>query len=211
MAIPKAVAVFPVGHYGGSFPLDTVTPLRCHEVRRGQDVLELTEEQYTVWSAAHGWPDAASRRPWTAQRVVEAASGRGVADPGRVLAQLLAEGLLAQVAPGHVAERDFARGHRLLPLMLGLGNSPVEPGLYTIGLFGRPVVRVTRPIFALWEWAHLDANLWEACQTFAHLERVSGGTDPETTDPMFVLHDLLGTLHLLLAANAACVDVASGS
>jgi hypothetical protein len=82
--------------------------------------------------------------------------------------------------------------------MLGLGNLPDQPWLYSIGLMGQERIRVSRLVFELWAWGHLDGNLWRACETLAKLETADG--------PAEFLDGFLHTLHGLLNAQAAYLD-----
>lgn len=197
--------VFSIGHYLGALVASPDEGGRVHQVRRGADIEELTEDRFRVWAVAQGSAEQQDT-PWTRSVVEDFSVKAGVADPGPVVSELLAAGLLAEVAPD--APREFALRHQLRPLMLGLGNSSDEPWLYGIGFGSQPVLKVTREVYGLWEWAHRDENLWHACETFAEVESGSGGTEPELTDPARVLDGLLSGLHNLTATTAAYLDIA---
>lgn len=116
---------------------------------------------------------------------------------------LLTRHLLAPVTD----QVEFAAKHRLLPLVLGLGNTPEEPYLFAAGLLYRPLVAMTSPLYDLWQWAHLSPDLWSACQEAAAVAEQAGATSPEQTDPLRVLAGALETAPQLLAAKVACFDV----
>lgn len=116
---------------------------------------------------------------------------------------LLALGLLADT-DDQVA---FASEHRLLPLALGLGNTPDEPWVFSAGLLYQPLVGMTGPLYDLWQWAHLSPDLWTACREAAAVAVQAGATDAEQTDPAAVLAGALATVPHLLAARVACFDV----
>ncbi len=147
------------------------------QVRVGAEVHELSAGQYEVWLAAHSSP---------------VSSG-----------DLLARGLLASTADP-VA---FAAAHRLLPLALGLGNTPEEPWLFSAGALYQPVVSMTAPLYDLWQWAHLSPDLWSACREAAAVAVAAGAADAEQTDPGAVLAGALETVPHLLSARVACFDV----
>jgi hypothetical protein len=143
---------------------------------------------------------------WTPTALERHLAGLQIAEPASLVAALLERGFLVEVAPGTGAAVEFARGHRAVPTMYGLGNSPEEPWLYSIGLFGQEMLQVARPVFELWAWGHLDGDLWRACESFAEQERAAGGTEPEVCDPAQVLAGFLGALHGLLNVQAIHLD-----
>jgi len=149
-------------------------------VRRGATVHELTEQQLGTWVAAHGSPDAA---PDT---------------------ELIGMGLLVEVVPGTDQALGFAQTHRLVPLMLGLGNAVDAPSMFEIGFRGQAFVQVNPTIYDLWHWSAMDDTLWATCQSAADAASRSNAVD---TDPRALLDTLLESLHLLLLRNAACLDI----
>jgi hypothetical protein len=145
-----------------------------HQVRAGAVIHDLDTAGYTTWLAAHSSP---------------------VTDD-----DLLKLGLLADI-DDQVA---FASKHRLLPLALGLGNTPDEPWIFSAGLLYEPLVGMTGPLYDLWQWAHLSPDLWTACREAAAVAAQAG---TEETDPAEVLAGALSTVPHLLAARVACFDV----
>jgi hypothetical protein len=101
----------------------------------------------------------------------------------------------------------FASAHRLLPLALGLGNTPDEPWLFAAGLLYQPMVAMTGPMYDLWQWAHLSPDLWSACQESAAVAVAAGADSPEQTDAVRVLAGALEVVPQLLTAKVACFDV----
>lgn len=116
---------------------------------------------------------------------------------------LLSRGLLADTTD----QVTFASGHRLLPLALGLGNTPEEPWLFSAGLLYEPMVAMTGPLYDLWQWAHLSPDLWSACREAAAVAVQAGMTASEQTDPTEILSGALAVLPELLTAKVACFDV----
>jgi hypothetical protein len=84
--------------------------------------------------------------------------------------------------------------------MLGLGNTPGEPWLYTIGFVDRPVVGVTREIYNVWESCDLAGSLWSTVEAVAGLTS-SGGSGAERG-----LTSLLGTIHHLLTMSVVYLE-----
>jgi hypothetical protein len=205
-----AALVLPLGQLIGTMPDDSAGG-HHHGIRRGGVVEELSDAELAAWAVAHGPPDdEASPQPWTATALRTHLAGLDVPDPAAIVDRLLARDLLVEVALDAEGGPEFARGHRAVPILYGLGNSAEEPWMYGIGLLGHEMIQVTRPIFELWAWAHLDDNLWLACQTFAETERAAGGTDPEVCDPARVLIGFLSALHGLLGMHAVYLDVLVG-
>lgn len=171
--------LLPIGHDLGVFH-DGVGG-RVHQVRVGTEIEDLTEALYATWRAAHESP---------------------VEGP---VEELLDRRLLASTA----SPVEFASTHRLLPLALGLGNTPEEPGMFTAGLLYQPVAAMTGPLYDLWQWAHLSPDLWSACREAAAVAAGAGVTEPDQTDPARILSGTLASVSQLLAARVACFDVRS--
>src|SRR5688572_4190971 len=169
-----APLVLPIGQYFGTFHPTSDGAQRVHGVRIGGEIRELGEDPFTVWSLAHGVPGRLDAGPWTTGALLAAAGSAGAGD---VVAGLLAEGLLAEVTPGTAGSVEFARRHRLGHRMLGLGNTPDEPWLYSIGLFGQPVIRVSRDVYNLWEACDLAESVWAAVEWMAEPDGPDGPED----------------------------------
>jgi hypothetical protein len=139
------------------------------QVRLGGEIVELTDDEFAVWSSAHGLNE--EKRARHAE-------------------ELLARSLLADVGPD--SPNDFAARHRLLPLQLGLGNTPEAPAMFRSGTAKLPLTGMTRNLYDLWLSSHLSPNLLIACKE-------------HDTNPSAVLT----VLHALLAHSAACLDLAT--
>lgn len=193
--------LLPVGHGLGAFHPGDGETAPVQQVRLGTAIAELTDAEFLVWTLAHGLVDEQGQAvPSTEAAVLE------YTDDQETVRSLLARGLLAEVVPGSSESVGFASAHRLVPLALGLGNSPEQPWLFAAGLLHQPLVLMTGGMYDLWQWAHLSPNLWLACQELALVATQAGLTDPEQTDPEQVLAGALGSLHQLLATRVACVD-----
>ena len=178
----------PVGHDLGPWPGAGPGEF-CFHVRAGDQVLQLDNLRFAVWLLAHD--GAPPRRA----AVLAAAEALGVdaEQAGAALEGLLADGLVAEIAPG--TARAFAERHRLVPLMLGLRPDADDTDLRIVGLLDVPVVQVSAALYDLWLWAHLSADLWMACTEAA---------GPATPDA--VLSEVLVAVHPLLASRAAYLD-----
>lgn len=203
-----APLIFPIGCYTGTMYEDPYTVDRHHNVMVGAQLLQLNDEQLAVWLLARGVPEQVTDRPWTRPTLRDEAAKAGIANVEQVLAGLTADGLVVETTPGTEHSVDFAESYRFVPLMLGLGNTSEEPWLYRIGFFQQPVISVAGEVYGMWEWAHVDNNLWAACHAYADTSKRAGSSDPDDTVPERVLTGFLGAIHPLLTASAAYLDLA---
>jgi len=187
-----SLLLLPVGHSLGA-TVDPSSGVLAHRVRVGPDVVRLSESQFTLWALTHGASDQ--------DALLRTAAG--LPDAAGLLAGLVDDGLVAAVEPGTPAAPEFAESHQLKPLMLGLGNLPDDPDTYQIGLPGQPVAAVGAVLYRLYQWGHLETDLWAACRATA---AVSGA---EFADPYALLDSVLTAASTLLRPNAACLDTAA--
>jgi hypothetical protein len=178
--------VFPIGQCLGT-QFTGAAESQLQQVRLGSEIVELTVEEFAVWALAHGLTD--DRGPWERSRIVALLADSEITNGAVLIDRLLSRNLLAEVDPDSPA--DFAVGHRLLPLHLGLGSTPEVPAMFRSGTTELALAGMTRTLYDLWLWGHLSPNLLIACK-----ER-----EAELTA-------VLTALHSLLAPNAACLDLA---
>jgi hypothetical protein len=189
-----APLVLPIGQYFGTFYRSADPVDRTHQVRLRGEIRELDEERFAVWTVLHGMPDQLGEQRWTRRAVGDLGVG------AIHLSVLGAEGLATEIAPGTSAAEAFAGTHRMTRRMVGLGNTATEPGVYTIGYVGRPVVGVSREIYNLWETCDLAESLWAAVVSVAALTAEG--------DPGQVLTAVLETIHHLLATGVVFLEPA---
>lgn len=206
MVIDDTSLLIPIGHCLGAYHDLPASTEHFVQVRVGAEVNRLDDAQFAVWGLAHGTPDRDAEQPWGRQAVLDAARRVGIAEPEQVLESLMVDHMLMETTPGTDSAVDFARRHRLIPLMLGLGNTAEEPWIYSVGLLGMPLVQMSAMAYDLYEWAHLDDNLWLACEGAAAMAIRVGIDDPLATDPLQMLNALLDTLHVMLGPNAVYLD-----
>jgi hypothetical protein len=199
--------VLPVGHYLGPYFPGPGTPMECHRVRLGNEIVKLANDaELLVWALAHGLPGAVphdSDRVWTRAAVTAVASQRGDADLTDTFDSLVSVGALVEVGPDAVDPAVFARRHRFQPLLSGLGVGPSRPDRVMIGLIGEePAAVVTVQVFELWQWAPRAGSLWELGQYRAAAASVLGDRDDGVPG-------LLRRLHTLLAAGCGYLDLSA--
>ena len=195
----------PIGHYVGAVYQDGARGVR-RQVRRGATFHDLTDDQFAIWSAAHG-TQAAVQAGVTWHRQSLEAQVAGLAGAGGLIDEMLDIGLLAEVRPAPDQVLEFARSYRLVPLMLGLGNSTDEAGMFDIGFLHQPVLSVSYPIYDLWQWSTVDDSIWATCENAAEVAQRSGYPNPAYVDPTRLLAGLLRSIHALLAARAVYLDI----
>lgn len=198
--------VFPVGHNNGVVHFSPTD----HEfqVRIGPQLIGMSDEEFTAWGAAHGFGDSDDRLTRSALEIL-CTDRMGVEDPRKVVSELVSRNAVVEVDDGLDALVDFARQHRIVALMPGLGNSADDPSMFSVGLLGQPAVaRLAGPLFHLFKIAHLHTDLWTACQAAASTARLAGVRDTTVTESDQVLRAVVSSLHALLAPGAICLDVA---
>jgi len=174
-------------------------------VRVGAQLRRLSATDFSVWAMAHGPADHVPR-PWTGDELAAQARTVGVTDAPQRLAALHESGLVGFAAPGTESGLALAQRVRMVPLVLGLGNSAANPDAYSVGLPGRPLAVLSAAAYDLFEWATMETSLWRACQGAAATAARVGIEDPLASDPEAVLASLLADLHRLLTPNAVCLD-----
>lgn len=153
----SSTAVFPIGH--GAGPLVHADQPAHHVVRIGRTAEQLTEGEFGLWVLAH-------RGPRTAAELVDAGHSEQEVDG------LVRRGVLASVAD----PTAFAESYRLVPLFLGLGNSPDELEQFAIGVPGlEPLARVGPAAFELWQWGWVAPSLWAHCEVLATIGEQEAG------------------------------------
>jgi hypothetical protein len=177
--------VVPLGRFAGA-------DHRAHLVDTDHTVEQLSEESFAVWRLAHGPldPILAAGLLWTRTELTRYAALAGVPDPAALVADLLTRRLLDETPRRGAAAERFARNHRAVPLMFGLGNSPDLPHAFAIGYFDRDHVMVTETVFEVWANCGSAGNLWQACLRHA----------PDR--PEEALARFLEDVHRLLVADA---------
>jgi hypothetical protein len=191
------------------YPIGQLIRVRASEdefhVRVGAELQRLTSTDFSVWAMAHGPADHVPR-PWTGEELAAQARTVGLADAADRLARLQEAGLIAFAAPGTPSGVALAQRVRMVPLVLGLGNSAENPDAYSVGLPGRPLAVLSAAAYDLFEWATMETSLWRACQGAAATAARVGIEDPQASDPEALLASLLEDLHRLLTPNAVCLD-----
>jgi hypothetical protein len=191
------------------YPIGQLIRVRAAEdefhVRVGAQLQRLSATDFSVWAMAHGPADHVPR-PWTSAELSAQARTVGLVDAPDRLARLQEDGLVAFAAPGTGSGVALAQRVRMVPLVLGLGNSAENPDAYSVGLPARPLAVLSAAAYDLFEWATMETSLWRACQGAAATAARVGIQDAQASDPEALLASLLADLHRLLTPNAVCLD-----
>ncbi|MGH3545845.1 MAG: hypothetical protein ACRDPW_07965 [Mycobacteriales bacterium] len=198
------VIVLPVGHLLGPFftNADDEVP-ESVDLRVGGELSSLPPEAYLVWAAAHGDPQQVATAPMTKAATLERA-GVVLDQPGRAYRELVSRGLLVEVGAGKRGQREFAERHRVLPLVMGLGNSFQRPEEFVIGMVGSPVMTLPGSVFSVWMFGHQYPTLWQTCENVAMSAAATLGG--QSVGPARVLADVVALLPLLVSTGCGCVD-----
>ena len=193
--------VIPVGQFLGAMELPAEAdsePGVSYRVRLGVNIEELDESELGVWALAHGvGPDVKQvSLPALESLAVNRAK---IPDSREVADRLLRRGLLARVVPVGAEARQFAERHQLMPLGVGLGNSPNDLTNFGIGQLDFPRSKVGAALFDTWAFAATTPSLWHACE--------QAETVADDVAPGDVLRLVLEALPVLLATDAAWVDL----
>lgn len=195
--------LIPVGHDLGVLYPEAGSDRHRQQVRVGAEVVELEDRDYAVWLLAHG--SGNGDRP-SSGSLAATAHEVGLDGIELIVKRFLADGLLVAVEPEEAPAVEFAEGHQLVPLMVGLGGTAESPGMQRIGLLGQPVVEVSNALYDVWAWTRLAPELWTGCQDAATVAQHVGVTAPEEIDPRQVLTGVLQNVHALLCVRAAYFD-----
>ncbi|MQA78492.1 MAG: hypothetical protein GEV10_08435 [Streptosporangiales bacterium] len=157
--------LLPVGQ-----PLGFVYPFAAGDgepaasVRVGDDIQELSPGEYRIWLMAFG--------PTDDDDLVRRAEELGVTDSRDVIEAYLELGLFINVDPAGPMDTlaTVLDEHRLTPGGVGMGNSPEEPGTFSVG--GpelEPRVRMNLDVYTLWATSN-GASILRLCR-----DMTSGG------------------------------------
>jgi len=185
--------MFPIGRYTGRDGAE-------HEITLAGRTVRLPAEHFSVWAFAHGPVDPVLARNASWDRTaLEWYARLARVDAPPLITELAGSGLLAGApvtGPGAVG---FARRHRAVPLMLGLGNTAGEPERFRLGFFGEDLIDVDAHTYDVWSWSAVEPDLWAACDA---------STDPDAGNAAWILGGFLRDLHRLLSVNAVHLDLA---
>lgn len=177
--------IFPVGHYTGVRAADDGV---LHTIRAGWQQHRLEEDAFGTWVLTHGLTESGKDK-WTEADVLGHAEQSGIPGAAGHLQQLARLGLVSRADDAE----QFARGHRLGVLFVGLGNSPERLDEFAVGLPGLGTAALLDArSYELWQWGSVAPSLWDVCQAVA-------------AEPTDVLRDLRS----LIANGCAYLDVAA--
>ena len=195
----------PVGHDLGPFYAEKDQPFSFYEICVGRTTYALpTNNDYAVWLRGHGPVD---RPPLTYTRYRDALIDAGIPDGDGLAYRLAANGLLRQIPRTGDVAVEFARTHRITPLLTAIGtaNADVPPGRWALGRPGVVFHHADEVEYWLWLWGGRFDSLWLACEALARSElgaRTGDGDPNRCVGPVLLAVQNL-ILHALLFLDAA--------
>lgn len=181
----------------------------CYEVHLGDELVELTETEATVWAAAFVDPEHHAKLKVNRKTLIHhlQTAPTPVPDAPHLVDDLITRGLLVEFDPDGDLEPVFRR-HKLLPLAQGLGSTPEAPHEHRIGLAGQPILSVPNAVYGLWSFSFLLPDLWRACEYYAAAdeEELEPGEEPLGLTAASIAREVAHNLPLLVATNCAFLD-----
>lgn len=199
-----ATLILPVGHFLGKYFTSATIAPDSYDVRVGEDVHNLTFDEYTVWSITHGFPELVGERRPTRPIVEAQATQLGIDNSPVVFQRLVNSGLIATITLRQHLE-EFARSHRAYPLAIGLGNAPDELGRFVLGRAEQPLATVTLEVFHFWSYLPRFTTLESAAKEVA-ADFSSADNDGAAITAADALRSFVDALPTLLAMNCVYLD-----
>lgn len=180
----------------------------AYHVRLGTTIHRLGLPEATVWLWLHSVRPGTTRGPDRGSLAQVDLADRGVDDIAGEVEHLLGLGLVIELPPGDKAlTTAFAMSYRLVPLQFSIGNTPGDFESYVLVAGQEPTTRVDLPMLRTLAEGLRAPSMAIACYT------ESGGIaikleDSRYDDPDYLAEHLVRTLHVVLAVQAAYLDVA---
>lgn len=203
-----AAMLVPVGHsVGPLFPVSGERDPDSYEIRFGDGIFSIDEEEMRIWALAHGDPHRVAVEVPSRKMIFDTAGDMSITTINQVIDRLRDVGLLVEFEPGSPQARGFAHRHQVFPLALGLGNSAETPWYFEVGLPNAPRVIVSTDVYHLWMFANRHPSLWDACQYLAVEHRETTASDlPIEVNPDQIMAHFLEALPAMLATACVYVD-----
>ncbi|MGH3803119.1 MAG: hypothetical protein ACRDTD_23920 [Pseudonocardiaceae bacterium] len=207
-------ALIPVGQYAGQFftSKQQIDPA-YHEVRLGGEFLRLTSIEHATWAVTHSDPELLAEGTEPNRAAVEAGMRElGYPDIGEPLKTLQDLGLIASVLPVGAGVKRFAEMHRVVPQVLGLGNTADALDDCLLGTPGEPRLALPFDVYQVWLASELHPCLWDACEQVAAAFVAAAEQTGKTRDgsPITAIRLAQATaraLPLLIATSCAYLDL----
>ena len=205
--------MYPVGHLVGTLGPTGWSVRIGHELRTFA-----SEADFTIWGLAHGDETRVGVRPWSLADLLDSAAalddpaGLGGSADRRAqrVERLLSGGTLVAATPGTLEATEFARSHRLRPLMHGLYRATTPPDTYGVGItfHSQPSAYLSEDLYVIWRLAPHTTSLLDLAERLSR-QAIESGIDEAAATVDVVLKDILGMLHVILAQHAGYLDRAA--
>ncbi|MGH3546102.1 MAG: hypothetical protein ACRDPW_09295 [Mycobacteriales bacterium] len=205
-------ALLPIGQYAGQFfTAAGQSDPAYHEVRLGGDFIRITSIEHATWAVAHNDPELLADGAQPNRTAIETAMRQlGFDDIDEPLANLHELGLIGAVVPVGGSLRKFAELHRIVPQVLGLGNTTADLDNCLVGTPGEPRLSMSFDVYQVWLASELHRCLWDACEqvatAFQTAGREQGSSAAAGITPAALLHGCYRCLPVLIATGCAYLD-----
>jgi hypothetical protein len=198
--VPKIIV--PVGrNCGPEYPADGGTEVERFVVEVGDQLLALPADAYQTWLAAFTDTDAHHKHTFTRDRLVDIATGTGVDDAEAIVDKLARSGAFVEFTPGEDSALEVLRSYKLYPTADGMGNSPGDPSMYTIGRDGTVLLALEHDLFSFWSGSFRAASIWDEIVLFDKDRPKDAPFSAEELGHLFA-----GVLPAIVAARAGFLD-----
>lgn len=207
MSLPGGARLLPVGQRLGELHTGTGGETRGLLVHTGGEAVLVEDgDPADLWDVAHGLTAVVGHVAWDRGQVGAVFPDLGVADVDRLVEDLLARRLLAEVDPDDA--EGFLAGHRWYSRLSGLGYLERDHGwVCGIGVPGAPPVREVSPrVYEFWSLAPELGSLAEAADFLAAAAVDDPGVTAAETDPAAVRAAVVDWLHDLLCVGAGWLE-----
>ncbi|MFF0150933.1 hypothetical protein [Micromonospora sp. NPDC005203] len=179
------------------------------EVHLGGDMLELTEDEFSVYGAAFLDLEGHSKLRVDRARLVDLLLNASNPQPQveSLVGSLIDRGLLLEFDPEGPLD-DLFRRYRLFPTAEGMGSTPEEPHYHRMGHHNRALVAVQNDAYVMWAFSFVHPNLWEACAYFARAdeEELEESEEPIGLTAEGVARELALNMPMMIATQCAFLD-----
>jgi hypothetical protein len=204
--------LLPVGQYAGQFFISAQESYPAyHEIRLGGEFVRLTSIEQTTWAVAHSDPQLLADGVEPNRVAIDSAMRQlGYPDIEEPLKNLRDLGLIASVLPIGNGAKSFAERYRIVPQVLGLGNTADALDDCLVGTPGEPRLSLPFDVYQVWLASELHPCLWDACDQVAQAlgeARERAGTAGERITAATLAAGMVRLLPLLIATSCAYTDL----
>ncbi|MGH8876291.1 MAG: hypothetical protein ACRD0P_02940 [Stackebrandtia sp.] len=177
--------ILPVGKPNGAFYGDGATASskpEVYEVHFGDEVAELSFDEWAVWLSAHDLPDKQEKHEfdrYVLRDHIRSSRSVPVAKPVPHIEKLLERGLLVEADLLGADQKSFCSRYRLIPTGFGMGNTADEIDMTWVGQLGQRMVLLPTRTYQVYAYSYRSGSMWDACVEFADDDLSEAESVPE--------------------------------